>query len=25
MGRYGAILWVKPREVAKAAAALGAV
>jgi len=24
MGRYGAILWVKPRDVAKAAAALGA-
>ena len=24
MGRYGAILWVKPRDVAKAASALGA-
>lgn len=24
MGRYGAILWVKPRDVNKAAAALGA-
>lgn len=24
-GRYGAILWVKPRDVAKAAAVLGAV
>jgi prephenate dehydratase len=24
MGRYGAILWVKPRDAAKAAAALGA-
>jgi hypothetical protein len=23
MGRYGAILWVKPRDVSKAAAALG--
>jgi hypothetical protein len=25
MGRYGAILWVKPRDVKKAAAALGAM
>ncbi len=25
MGRYGAILWVKPRDVTKAAAALGAL
>jgi len=25
MGRYGAIFWVKPRDVAKAAAALGAM
>ena len=25
MGRYGAILWVKPRDVNKAAAALGAM
>ena len=25
MGRYGAILWVKPRDVSKAAAALGAM
>ena len=25
MGRYGAILWVKPRDVPKAAAALGAI
>jgi hypothetical protein len=25
MGRYGAILWVKPRDAGKAAAALGAV
>lgn len=24
-GRYGAILWVKPRDVKKAAAALGAI
>jgi prephenate dehydratase len=24
MGRYGAILWVKPKDTAKAAAALGA-
>lgn len=25
MGRYGAILWVKPRDTSKAAAALGAM
>ncbi len=25
MGRYGAIFWVKPRDVAKAASALGAM
>jgi len=25
MGRFGAILWVKPKDVSKAAAALGAV
>ncbi len=25
MGRYGAILWVKPRDVTKAAATLGAM
>ena len=25
MGRYGAIIWVKPRDVKKAAAALGAM
>ena len=25
MGRYGAILWVKPKDVTKAAAALGAM
>jgi len=25
MGRYGAILWVKERDVSKAAAALGAM
>jgi hypothetical protein len=25
MGRYGAILWVKPRDVSKAAIALGAM
>jgi hypothetical protein len=25
MGRYGALLWVKPRDVEKAAAALGAM
>jgi len=25
MGRYGAIFWVKPKDVAKAATAVGAM